>query len=185
MFNYQSDFLTTEQAWRLFAELRRTVTWRQERLHLYGRRVTVPRLLAWCGDAGVNYRYAGADHPCHGWLPELHWLRQRVACVTGFNSNLVLLNCYRDGSDYMGWHTDAEPGLAREVASVSLGAPRRFLLRPAGSAGDGRRRSQRLVLDHGSLLVLDGAQPHSLPATRRAVGERINLTFRRIEAVAA
>jgi alkylated DNA repair dioxygenase AlkB len=182
MYDYQSNFLSVDQAGRLFAQLRQSVNWREERLHLYGRWITVPRLLAWCGDAGVNYRYAGADHHCHGWLPQLYWLRERIARVTGLNSNLVLLNCYRDGSDYMGWHTDAEPGLASRVASVSLGAPRRFLLRPAGRAHAGRRRSQRLDLDHGSLLVLDGAQPHSLPATRRPVGERINLTFRHLQA---
>jgi alkylated DNA repair dioxygenase AlkB len=63
---------------------------------------------------------------------------------------------------------------------VSLGAPRRFCLR--------HRRRKGLALDlelpHGSLLVMSGPTQHhwlhALPKTRRPVGERINLTFRRV-----
>ena len=48
-----------------------------------------------------------------------------------------------------------------------------FLLREAES-----EHSQRLILEDGSLLLFDGTVRHALPKTRRAVGERINLTFR-------
>jgi len=94
-------------------------------------------------------------------------------------SNFVLINFYRNGGDYMGWHADDERGLADRVASVSLGATRRFLLRPPG-----RNRSLGLDLEPGSLLLLDGSVRHSLPRTRKPVGERVNLTFRQIEASA-
>ena len=47
-----------------------------------------------------------------------------------------------------------------------------------------RRRSSRRVLEHGSLLLMRGdsqaLSQHSLPKTRRPVGLRINLTFRRV-----
>ncbi len=165
--------------------------WRQEWISLYGRRVPVPRLVAWCGDAGINYRYSGADHPCDGWLPELAALRRQLSDATGLACNFVLINRYRHGAEYMGWHSDDERGLASTVASISLGACRRFLFRPksaaamASSARTGpagsRRPSQVLELAHGSLLMLDGSVRHSLPATRKPVGERINLTFRLLE----
>jgi alkylated DNA repair dioxygenase AlkB len=170
--------------------LRDRVEWRQERLRLYGRDVAVPRLVAWFGDPGINYRYSGIDHPCDGWLPVLERLRARLSDEEGLRCNLVLLNRYRDGRDYMGWHSDDERGHAQRIASVSLGATRRFLLRqedggatrPDGSAG---RKSQPLDLAHGSLLLMDGRIPHSLPTTRRPAGERINLTFRCIDVAAA
>ena len=92
----------------------------------------------------------------------------------------MLLNLYRDGRDGMGWHADDEPELGRNpvIASVSLGAARRFCLRH-------RRRKELkvdFVLPHGSLLCMGGATQHhwvhALPKTRLPVGERINLTLR-------
>jgi alkylated DNA repair dioxygenase AlkB len=173
---YQPEFLASEAAGELYRTLLHGVCWQQEWLQLYGRRMPVPRLLSWCGDLGVNYRYSGADHVCRGWLPELAALRQRLMVELGIASNLVLMNRYRSGRDYMGWHADDERGLAAGVASVSLGAKRRFLLRLPG-----RERSQGLDLDHGSLLVMDGTVRHALPRTRKAIGERISLTFRLLE----
>lgn len=178
MLRYCPDFLGEDAAWRLFRALHGEVEWAPERLHLYGRTVTVPRLLAWSGSAGLNYRYAGADHVCTGWAEVLLPLRRQVEAQAGQPFNLVLLNRYRTGADYMGWHTDAEPGLGTTVASLSLGAERRFLLRPPDAAD---ARSQQLDLAHGSLLLMDGSVPHSLPRTRKPVDERINLTFRFLE----
>jgi alkylated DNA repair dioxygenase AlkB len=65
------------------------------------------------------------------------------------------------------------------IASLSLGTVRRFQLRH-------RRSGARLALDlpHGSCLVMAGATQHhwlhQLPKTARAVGPRINLTFRQM-----
>ena len=62
----------------------------------------------------------------------------RASWASRFNS--VLANLYRDGRDCMGWHSDDEPelGPAPVIASVSLGATRRFVLKHrerAASAG--------------------------------------------------
>jgi alkylated DNA repair dioxygenase AlkB len=177
-YHYVPDFLDAAAAWALFAQLRREVNWQAETIRLFGRSIEVPRRVAWYGDAGRNYRYAGLDHVCVGWLPALRPLRERIAAAFGLETQLVLLNLYRDGRDGMGWHTDAEPGQGAILASLSLGATRRFRLRlPAGTSG--------LALEHGSLLLMSGAVPHALPKTRRRVAERINLTFRQQNAEAA
>ncbi|MEQ8861378.1 MAG: alpha-ketoglutarate-dependent dioxygenase AlkB [Pseudomonadales bacterium] len=173
---YRAGFLAPAEADALFQDLRDGVAWRRERLQLFGRPVTVPRLLGWYGDSGVNYRYAAADHLCEGWLPSLAALRARLRRELGLSSNLVLLNRYRHGRDYMGWHRDDETGLQPAIVSLSLGATRRFLLRPPGAD-----RSWGLDLEHGSALTMDGRWRHSLPRTRRPVGERINLTFRLVD----
>ena len=63
--------------------------------------------------------------------------------------------------------------LAGNIASLSLGAPRRFWFECEAS---GVR--EHIDLEHGSLLVFDGRQRHCLAKTRRPTQERINLTFR-------
>ena len=94
----------------------------------------------------------------------------------------MLLNLYRDGRDGMGWHADDEPELGREpaIASVSLGATRRFKLRHRRY----RVQPARLDLAHGDLLLMAGATQHhyvhAVPKTARPVGERVNLTFRSV-----
>jgi alkylated DNA repair dioxygenase AlkB len=168
------------EAGSLFDELRGQVRWQQEQVLIFGQRRLVPRLVAWHGDAGASYVYSGTEHHPEPWTPALERIRDRVSALTGAGFNAVLLNLYRDGRDGMGWHADDEPELGRNpvIASVSLGATRRFCLR--------HRRRKGLKLDlplpHGSLLCMSGATQHhwlhALPKTRLPVAERINLTFR-------
>jgi len=168
------------EAGGLFEELRGQVHWQQEQILIFGQRRLVPRLVAWHGDAGASYLYSGTEHHPEPWTPALERIRDRVSALTGAGFNAVLLNLYRDGRDGMGWHADDEPELGRNpvIASVSLGATRRFCLR--------HRRRKGLKLDlplpHGSLLCMSGATQHhwlhALPKTRLPVAERINLTFR-------
>jgi len=162
--------------------LRAEIDWRQEAILLFGARHAVPRLVAWHGDPGATYRYSGVDHHPLPWTDTLAAIRERVESLSGHRFNSVLLNLYRDGRDGMGWHADDEPELGPEpvIASVSLGATRRFRMRHR------RHRDRVLTIDlaHGSLLLMQGPTQHhwlhSVPKTSRPVGERINLTFRRI-----
>ena len=169
-----------EEAAGHFAELRCMIDWQQESILMFGRRVLVPRLVAWHGDPGARYTYSGTTHEPLPWTPSLARIRDRAADLCGAYFNAVLLNLYRDGRDGMGWHADDEVELGRDpvIASVSLGATRRFCLR--------HRKRRNLKLDvplpHGSLLCMSGSTQHhwihALPKARTAVGERINLTFR-------
>ena len=93
--------------------------------------------------------------------------------------NSCLANLYRDGSDSMGYHSDNEPELGPEptIASISLGARRRFVLRHRMT-----REQWAWELGEGDLLVMrDESQrdyAHAVPKTSRLVGPRMNLTFR-------
>lgn len=170
-----------DAAGRLFAEIRREIDWRQETITIFGANRLVPRLVAWHGDAAARYAYSGVMHEPEPWTPALSSIRASVRRITGLAFNAVLLNLYRDGRDGMGWHADDEPELGPDpvIASVSLGAARRFCLRH-------RRLGLRvdLTLEDGSLLLMSGATQrnwvHAVPKTARPVGERINLTFRRV-----
>jgi len=178
---YVPDFLGDDQ--RLYDEFESTIQWREETIVLFGRRLAVPRLTAWSGDEGVVYRYSRADHRANGWLNELAGLREQLRIRLGIRFNFVLANLYRHGQDAMGWHADDEPELGECpcIASLSLGASRRFCLR----ARDGSRRRTELLLESGSLLFMWGRSQHdwqhAVPRTRRSVGPRINLTFRLVE----
>lgn len=153
----------------------RAPSWREERIRFFGRVQTVPRLVAWYGEPGVAYRYSGLEHRASGWPDALGGLRQALGERFMPGLNFVLLNRYRDGRDCMGWHRDDERAMGEAVVSVSLGATRRLRL----EVGDG---TVALDLEHGSVLVFDGDLRHALVRTRRPVGQRINLTFRRIDA---
>jgi alkylated DNA repair dioxygenase AlkB len=159
------------------------VEWEQHRIRIRGREIASPRLSAWYGDPDAHYRYSGLSLEPRPWLPVILELKSRVeaACDEPFNS--VLLNLYRDGSDSMGWHSDDEPELGERplIASLSLGATRRFRLRH-------RRRKDlepvAIDLEGGSLLIMEGDTQrfwkHQVPKTKRTVEPRINLTFRNI-----
>jgi len=88
------------------------------------------------------------------------------------------LACYRDGRDSVAWHGDH---VAREmpmavVATVSLGAPRPFLLRPCAGG-----KSLSWSLGWGDLLIMGGScqrtWQHSLPKRKQAA-PRIAVMFR-------
>lgn len=179
---FDARWLPEADADRLLRGLREVVQWEIHRIRLFGREHASPRLSCWIGDSGTGYRYSGSYFEPRPWPPELTGLRERLCAELGTGFNSVLANLYRDGSDCMGWHSDDETelGPAPVIASLSLGATRRFVLKH-------RREPQRkleIALPHGSLLVMSGATQrnyrHALPRTAKPVGERINLTFRRI-----
>jgi alkylated DNA repair dioxygenase AlkB len=181
--DYLPGFLDEREADELLRLLHEQVRWEQHHVRIYGRQVPSPRLSAWSGDAGITYAYSGMVLRAEGWTPALAELRARVEATSRRVFNSVLLNRYRSGADSMGWHADDEAELGPEpcIASVSLGATRRFRLRH-------RRRKDldpvAIDLEHGSLLLMSGQTQahwrHAVPKTKRPVGERINLTFRNI-----
>jgi alkylated DNA repair dioxygenase AlkB len=169
--------LPEAEAGRLFDALMTATPWRREVATVMGRRTPIPRLTAWYGEAG--YVYSGIRMTPAPWSPPLLEVKAVAERCAGQAFNSVLLNLYRDGRDSVSWHADNELGLGQNpvIASVSLGAVRRFQMRHRGSG-------ERVALDlpHGSCLVMAGTTQHhwlhQVPKTARPVGPRINLTFR-------
>jgi alkylated DNA repair dioxygenase AlkB len=179
---YEPGWLAKDEADALMRELRAGASWTQGAIAMFGREIPEPRLTAWVGDA--DYTYSGRTMRAAPWPTALAALRARLDRAAGPHFNAVLLNLYRDGNDSMGLHSDAEPELGTDpvIASVSLGAERRFVLVPRKKAA--RDGAVEVMLAHGSLLVMAGTcqhhYRHGLPKQPGAQGERINLTFRRI-----
>lgn len=179
---YFERFLEPDAADRYFIELRETVSWMQQAITIFGKPQAMPRLTAWHGDPDAVYTYSGLRNVPVPWNVPLTDLRKRVEQAAGVRFNSVLLNRYRSGADGMGWHADDEPelGAAPVIASLSLGAPRLFVMRTKVE----KKRSLELRLGHGSLLIMRGASQqnfqHAVPKEKRLHGERINLTFRAV-----
>lgn len=164
-----------------FQRLMEEIEWREETISMFGKTMLQPRLLAWYGDSNATYRYSGIDHNPLPWTSTLTSIKARVEEVAGHAFNSVLLNLYRDGNDSMGYHSDDEPELGNQpvIASLSLGAERKFNMK--------YKTTQELLsipLEHNSLLIMKGdfqkEWKHSVPKTKKEVGPRINLTFRKV-----
>jgi alkylated DNA repair dioxygenase AlkB len=123
----------------LFERLERTIAWKQERRVMYERELDVPRLYA--------------QLPVGPALdPLLGELARALASRYQARFEQVGVALYRDGRDSVAWHRDHMPrDRPTLVAILSLGAPRRFALRPFGG---GPARSFRLGA--GDLLVMGG-----------------------------
>jgi len=176
---WQPDFLSEELSAQLFHQLLNSLNWRQEKIQMFGRQVLQPRLQAWYGTK--SYTYSGLTMQPEPWTEPLSFIRQACEQVSGQEFNSVLANLYRDGNDSMGWHQDNEKELGHQpvIASVSLGESRRFLLRNKLSG-----EKHEWQLSSGSLLIMAGNTQnhwqHSVPKTKKAKGNRTNLTYRHI-----
>ncbi|HTR07157.1 MAG TPA: alpha-ketoglutarate-dependent dioxygenase AlkB [Paraburkholderia sp.] len=176
---WHPSWLAPEAAADALARVVAEAGWRQERIRTPGGWVDQPRLTAWQGDPGAVYIYSGIRNEPQLWTATVAGLRDAISTLCGVRFNSVLLNRYRSGTDSMGWHADHEPELGLEpvIASLSLGATRRFDLRHNAS---GVVRSFRLT--SGSLLVMQGKTQaqwrHRVPKEPAVNGERVNLTFR-------
>lgn len=169
---------TTGEEW--FQRLVQEERWPANTYEVFGRRFTLPRLQTWHADQGVVYSYSDNLLETRPWTPLLFSIRARVeqACHALFNA--VLVNYYRDGEDYVGWHSDDEKELGSEplIASLSLGTRREFAFRRKSLPEE----QGSVVLDHGSLLIMKPAfqrdWEHAVHCADEDVGGRINMTFR-------
>ncbi|HEY5715844.1 MAG TPA: alpha-ketoglutarate-dependent dioxygenase AlkB, partial [Psychromonas sp.] len=129
---YWPGFLRTEEAERLFNQLLSGAKWQQEAIQIYGSVINQPRLTAWYGKYGASAE-DGYQHlvKAQEFTPELLALKNKIEKITGHHFNSVLANLYRNGQDSVAYHADDEAilGINPAIASYSLGATRRFLLR--------------------------------------------------------
>jgi len=172
--------MAAAEAHGLLETLLRDRAWEERHIVLFGRRIPQPRLIAWEGD--VPYRYSGQTLEPRPWSESVKDVLDHVCAHTGVLFNHVLLNRYRNGKDSMGFHSDDEPELGPDpaVASVSLGASRRFVLVPRR----GPRQRIEVLLEHGSLVVMRGRcqaeYRHGIPKDPAVTAQRVSLTFRQI-----
>jgi alkylated DNA repair dioxygenase AlkB len=151
----------------LFDRLLDIAPWQQRTRRMWDDEVLEPRLVAsWP---------TGAPLP-----PEVLELTAPLSQRYGVAFDSCLVNLYRDGSDAVAWHADTVRKVLRDplVATVSLGARRSFLLRPAAGGAVARRYAP----GEGDLIVMGGACQHdwhhTVPREKSASGARMSITLR-------
>ena len=152
----------------LFGQVLETRDWGQRSRRMYDKKVVEPRLTA-------PWRVASGE-PLEPVI--LDEMRRALSARYGVELDSIGFNLYRDGRDSVAWHGDHISKEIEEpvVALVSLGEPRKFLLRPRGGGP-----SRSFLLRGGDLLVTGGRcqreWEHSVPKVAKA-GPRISLAFR-------
>jgi len=150
----------------VFELLASTACWQQRTVTMWDKQVLEPRLTAgWSTKSAppLLTRMCGL-------------LSQRYDIC--FDS--VWVNLYRDGQDSVAWHGDRHRlTMTRPmVATVSLGARRKFQLRRRGSS----TIEHTLTPGVGDLVVMGGEcqhdWEHTVPKTGRPVGARMAITIR-------
>lgn len=179
---WQPGFLDGKRADNDFAELIDKARWQQGQIQMWGKTVNEPRLSAFYGDSGVQYQYSGRPMIALPWLNTLLTMKAPIDALCQTHFNAAFCNLYRDGQDAMGWHSDDELSLGKQpvIASLSLGQTRQFLLRHKQQ----KTQQHEFLLGHGDLLIMAGKTQqywqHSVAKTTKAIGPRINITFRQI-----
>ena len=149
---------------------------RPHQIKFFGKLIDTPRLQQ---AYGKDYKFSGTVSrglPIPQFLrPLMSYLNKRL----GVHTNMLLVNWYRDGEDYIGMHSDDEkqvkPGTP--VITVSFGVTRDFVLK-------NKTTKERIVMpvENNSVLVMKpGCQQthtHGVPKRKRVKDYRISVTLR-------
>jgi alkylated DNA repair dioxygenase AlkB len=172
---------------KLFKDIVREICndggWEEGTVVLFGKKFKEPRLSAWFADnTSLSYTYSGRKTNVRPWTPSLLKLKDFLNDKFGISLNSALCNYYRDGDDYIGFHSDSDRGIdPAHILSISLGEERRFVIK--------RKDTGEIVfkqeLSLGSLLYMKGEKgnncqdlfKHSLPRQMNK-NSRLNITFR-------
>lgn len=179
---YYPNFYSFLEANAIFEKLLNEIPWQQDDIKVYGKVYAQPRLTALFGNDGKPYSYSNIKMQPHPWNLILQKMKFQIENVIAENFTTVLLNLYRNGKDSNGWHADNEKELGTNpvIASLSFGEERYFHLQH----NTDKELKLKILLEHGSLLVMKGTTQHfwkhQIPKTAKPIGNRINLTFRKI-----
>jgi alkylated DNA repair dioxygenase AlkB len=154
----------------VFDELAGEARWQQRTVKMYDRTLPEPRLTAgWSTDASDD-----------AVPPTLRSMAEALSARYTVGFDRIWVNLYRDGADSVAWHGDRNRLVMTRpmVATVSLGARRKFLLRRRGTS----KTLHRLEPGHGDLVVMGGEcqveWEHTVPKTKQSVGARMSVTIR-------
>ena len=169
----ETSWVEVRRAWmsagdadELFAHLEGVAPWEQRTRWMFQQRVLEPRLTA----EYLDLVAAGS--------PVLLRAAAALAAQYGVRYDGAWLNLYRSGDDSTSWHGDRFTCKRPDciVPVLSLGATRRFLLRPAAGGP-----STSLTVAHGDLVVMGGRCQrdwrHAVPKLPRVREPRISVNF--------
>jgi alkylated DNA repair dioxygenase AlkB len=179
--NLIDAFYDATESESIYQRLLQQQNWPDNRYVVAGRQFILPRLQIWHADQGISYSYSNNLLQTRPWTPLLSEIRTKIEAFLNYRFNSVLVNLYRNGEDYVGWHADNEREMGDQplIASLTFGADRQFAFRHKKTTEHGQ-----VLLSSGTLVIM---QPdfqhhwlHSVPIDKNITAGRINLTFRKV-----
>lgn len=177
----RENILPETLAQTLMHELLTQDHWNDGQYVVGGRIFHMPREQTWYADPGIKYNFTYHLHRQRDWTPSLLMLKSKIESLTQRNFNSVLINWYRDGEDWVDWHSDHEEELGPNpyIASFSLGTQREFCYREKFSDN-----GNSINLSHNSLLIMNPDfqryWEHSIAKDESKKLARLNFTFRSV-----
>ena len=186
-FIYNKHFLTQNEAHYFYQQLNTHLIYNSKEkssIFIHGKYVQIPREQVAYGDSGTFYEFSGNKVTTKRWNSDnvgklLLVLKNKVEIQTGRVFNFVLVNKYKDGNSYIGYHSDDERNLypKSSIVGISLGGCREFQLK---CKSDDYVITEKL--HHGSLVEMNYPTNtywrHSVPKRTKINQPRISLTFR-------
>jgi alkylated DNA repair dioxygenase AlkB len=179
---YYDDFITQKFHNDLFDELTNNVPWTHGIYNMYGKVVQTPRLLYCMRDKDFDVTKVYKVTDSMEWTKNMLKLKKMVEKKTNKIYSYAQLNYYRTGDDYIGYHTDSEIQDGDVIASVSLGASRKFTFRQIDYK-ENDSNIYTMDLEPRSLILMNEYAAkkrwkHELPKMKNVQDVRINITFR-------
>ena len=175
----------------LYNNLLTELPWQSDIVTLFGKTHVTTRQIVWMGDHDVSYHYSGQTRRAIPWTKQMLHVKRHIEqqlSSSGINVdfNSCLLNYYPSGEDGMGYHADDEKELGAQpiIASLSLGARRKFVFKHKTIRQKNKPVKVELYLESGQLIVMHGDTQdfwkHTITKTKTVTSGRISLTFRKV-----
>ncbi|WP_201615168.1 alpha-ketoglutarate-dependent dioxygenase AlkB family protein [Psychrobacter sp. JCM 18902] len=175
----------------LYENLLTELPWQSDIVTLFGKTHVTTRQIVWMGDHDVSYHYSGQTRRAIPWSKQMLHVKRHIEqqlSSSGINVdfNSCLLNHYPSGEDGMGYHADDEKELGAQpiIASLSLGARRKFVFKHKTIRQKNKPVKVELYLESGQLIVMHGDTQdfwmHTITKTKTVSSGRISLTFRKV-----
>ena len=181
---YLPDFLPTELSDNAIENIMSSVDFlpdEKSAIKIFGKVTNIPRKQCAYGDEGTSYKFSGINVDGKTWddVPVLNQIKEFIHSELKIPVNFVLVNLYKNGDDYIGYHSDDEKDLDGKypIISLSFGATRSFLVKHKVSG----KVSEYELSDNSCILMEPPCQKlykHSVPKRKKIKKPRINLTFR-------
>ena len=92
--NYYGRIFSDKASKHYFDCLLKHVEWEQDKVVLFGKKITTKRKVAWYGNKPYQYSYSNSDKVALPWIPELLNIKQLIEQESGETFNSCLLNLY-------------------------------------------------------------------------------------------
>lgn len=174
-FLYLPDFL--QESIKFIPEIEKYLEFEYHNIKIFGKEIKEPRSTSFLSTEPMEYTYSGIARAGLPYPDIIQKIQDQIEKKTKCQFNSCLINSYKNGDEYMGWHKDNEPELGKNpnVACISLGAERDFQFRSS-------EKQFEINLKSGSLFLMRNSfqtkYKHQIPKRLKVKEKRLSLTYR-------